>query len=417
MALDKTTWAQVDEEGRLVLPASAISRFGLQPGARLRIEEETNSIRLHQPVTHLAKVYIEPTNRCNITCRTCMRNTWDEPLGMMSPTTFDRILEGLRTISPKPLVMFGGIGEPLFHPQTIEMVAKIKELGSEVELVTNGTLLTSTRSQQLVDAGLDTLWVSLDGASPESYADIRLGAALPEVLANLERFRPMRKGFYHPKPELGIAFVVMKRNIDDLPKVIAMGRSLGATRFSVSNVLPYSEEMRAETLYDRTLKDIAYLSSVWLPTLSLPKMDINASTRDAFFGALNSGCSIIFAGNRWSGANDTCTFVESGATAIGWDGSVSPCPPLLHNHVSYLRSRKRTSQRHIIGSVAQRELLDLWNDPAYVAYRERLQGFGFPPCTFCGGCEMLDSNEEDCLGNGSPACGGCLWAQGVIQCP
>jgi hypothetical protein len=46
-----------------------------------------------------------------------------------------------------------------------------------------------------------------------------------------------------------------------------------------------------------------------------------------------------------------------------------------------------------------------------------VQGFAFAPCTFCGGCEMLDGNEEDCLGNEFPACGGCLWAQGLIQCP
>jgi DNA-binding transcriptional ArsR family regulator len=94
-----------------------------------------------------------------------------------------------------------------------------------------------------------------------------------------------------------------------------------------------------------------------------------------------------------------------------------PCPPLLHNHTSYLRNRKRLSQRHLIGNIAERALLDLWNDSDYAAYRERVQGFAFPPCSFCGGCEMLEANQEDCLGNGFPACGGCLWAQGVIQCP
>ena len=286
-----------------------------------------------------------------------------------------------------------------------------------VELITNGTLLTSKRSRQLVEAGLDTLWVSLDGATPESYTDARLGAQLPRVIANLEQLRPMRKGMYYPKPELGIAFVAMQRNIRDLPEVIALGRRLGATRFSVSNVLAYTDELRAETLYDRTLNDITYFSSPSLPRLSLPKMDLDDTTREAFFAALRSGCSVSFAGNKLSGANDVCTFIESGATAIGWDGSVSPCPPLPHNHVGYLRSRKRVSHRHVVGNIAERDLADLWNDPDYVTYRERVQGFEFAPCTFCGGCEMVDANKEECLGNGFPACGACLWAQGVIQCP
>ena len=30
---------------------------------------------------------------------------------------------------------------------------------------------------------------------------------------------------------------------------------------------------------------------------------------------------------------------------------------------------------------------------------------------------MASTNGEDCYGNALPACGGCLWAQGVIQCP
>ena len=35
----------------------------------------------------------------------------------------------------------------------------------------------------------------------------------------------------------------------------------------------------------------------------------------------------------------------------------------------------------------------------------------------CGGCNQVDANKEDCFGSTFPTCGGCLWAQGVIQCP
>jgi hypothetical protein len=33
------------------------------------------------------------------------------------------------------------------------------------------------------------------------------------------------------------------------------------------------------------------------------------------------------------------------------------------------------------------------------------------------GCNLSETNEEACFGNPFPTCGGCLWAQGVIQCP
>ncbi len=417
MGYDPTPWAEVDEQGRLTLPPEFAAQYGLTPGARLRIDRETNTLRLHRALTHLAKVYIEPTSLCNIVCRTCMRNTWDEPMGRMSEETFEHILAGLRPLTPKPAIMFAGIGEPTSHPRIIEMIRRVKELGCTAEITTNGTILNPHRSRQLIEAGLDVLWVSLDGATPDSYEDVRLGALLPQVLENVSTFRKLRKGSHKPKPEIGIAFVAMKRNINDLPAVIKLGRSLGASKFSVSNVLPYTDEMRHDILYERTLKNITYFSSDWLPRLSMPKLDINETTRDAFFAALDSGYSVTFAGNRLSGANDVCVFVESGATTIGWDGSLSPCPPLLHNYTTHLRGRERQLHRHVIGNVNERALGDLWLDPDYVTYRERVHSFGFAPCTFCGGCELLDSNREDCLGNQFPVCGGCLWAQGVIQCP
>jgi len=417
MSNSEESFATVNERGDLVLPASLAARFGLKQGAKIRVEESGNHLRLHRPVTQLAKVYIEPTDRCNLDCLMCIRSGWDQPLGRMDKATFDRILLGLQKLDPMPSVFFGGLGEPLFHPRTIEWIARVKAVGARVELITNGTLLNEKRARQLIEAGLDVLWVSIDGATPQSYADVRLGAELPTVIENLTRLRKMRPGGHHPRPVIGIAFVAMQRNIQDLPAVLKLGRQVGATLYSVSNVMPYTEEMLEERLYKNTLKNIAYMSSPWLPRLSMPKMDINEYTQRAFFEVLNSGASVSLAGNNLSGANDVCNFIESGSMSIAWDGGVSPCWPLMHTHTSYLHNKERHIRRHVVDNVNKRDLQDIWLDEEYVTYRQRVQSFGFAPCTFCGGCDLSVANEEDCLGNEFPACGGCLWSQGVIQCP
>ncbi|MCS6994532.1 MAG: radical SAM protein [Anaerolineales bacterium] len=417
-AKQTTAWAEVDAQGRLVIPPEAAMRFGLKPGSKIRIDEGENFIRLHRPVTQLRKVYIEPTVACNLDCITCFRNDWEQPIGRMTGETFARILDGLKEFDPLPDVYFGGIGEPLFHPKTVEWVAQVKELGAKVELITNGTTLTEKVSRKLVESGLDILWVSIDGASPETYADVRLGAELPTIVANLRRLTKMRKAGHYPKPEIGIAFVAMKRNIADLPQILKLGRSLRAQHFSISNLQPATEEMQAEALYHRVSNNIAYMQAPHLPRLSLPKMDFDDTTRDALMAAFNSGCNVSYAGNNWGGANDTCNFVENGTMSIAWTGEVSPCWPLMHTHTTYLHGKRRLVRRHVIGSVHEKSLKDLWLDPEYVAYRERLHNFVFAPCTFCGGCDLSESNLEDCLGNTVfPVCGGCLWAQGVIQCP
>jgi MoaA/NifB/PqqE/SkfB family radical SAM enzyme len=410
-------WGYVDEEGRLVLSPEVRRSLGLQPGARMRVERDSDTLRLHRPLSHLAKVYIEPTNGCNLDCVTCFRNAWQAHIGRMREETFAAVLEGIKQLDPPPTVYFGGIGEPLFHPRTVEWVAEARRLGARVELITNGTLLTEKRSRQLIEAGLDLLWVSIDGATPESYADVRLGAELPNVLANLQRFRTLRKGHKSTKPEIGIAFVAMKRNIADLPKVLKMARQLGALHFSVSNVLPVTENLKEEILYKESMRSITYLNSTHMPQLSLPKMDFDETTREALFEAFQSGFSVRYAGAPWGGSNDVCDYIESGSLTVGWNGDVAPCWPLLHTHSSFLHNKPHISHRHIIGNVHERSLLDIWNDPAYVAYRARVQGFAFPPCTFCGGCDLSVENLEDCFGNEAPVCGACLWAQGLIRCP
>ncbi len=412
-----TVWAEVDENGRLIIPPELAARYGLKPGERVRLQPGENDLRLHRAVGQLAKIYIEPTNRCNLTCRTCIRHNWDVTMGRMSETVFERILDGVAAIDTPPTVFFGGLGEPLFHPRTPEMVARVKALGARTELITNGTLLDAKRARALIDAGLDFLWVSLDGARPESYADVRLGAELPNVLANIRRLRSLRRPGHRARPEIGIAFVAMRRNIGDLPDLLNLGKRLGVSRFHVSNVLPHTREMQQEILYGKALNSITFVESPWLRRLILPKLDLNEDTREPFLQALQSGYNVTLAGQNLGGANDVCTFIESGSLAIGWDGRVSPCPPLLYNHVSYLREYQRQSSCHIIGNVGEHDLLDLWHDAAYTAYRERVQSFAFAPCTPCGGCELLEANETDCFDNPAPACGACLWAQGIVQCP
>lgn len=401
----------------MVLPPELARRYVITPGDTIRVGDEASKLHMLLP-SHLARLYVEPTNQCNLQCRTCIRNVWDEPMGKMSEAVFARLIEGLRTFSPPPAVTFGGFGEPLSHPNIVDMIREAKALGAAVELITNGTLLTRDISWELVKLRLDVLWVSIDGATPDSYADIRLGASLPRVLENLAHLREaLYQTCSNPIPifatELGIVFVAMKRNIADLPAVMDIGRRAGAKRFLVTNVLPYTREMVDEVLYYRALNDSGYAH------LSLPRMDMDETTCAPLYRAMRN----VY--GNWAGINprnarNRCPFIENGAGAVSWDGGLSPCLPLLHSHTSHLghlRYDQHFSRRWAIGNLMEHGLSDLWYAPEHVAFRERVQAFDFPPCAICGSCHMSASNEEDCYGNEFPTCGGCLWAQGVIQCP
>ena len=412
--------ANIDGQGRMIFPPEIASRFGIQPGIDVYLDEGSNEIRLLRPTSHLAKVYIEVTNLCNLDCITCMRNVWGEPPGKMSDETFERIFETVKSMSPLPTIFFGGYGEPLVHDKLVEWVKRFKGLGARVELITNGLLLTEERSLQFIRAGLDVLWVSLDGSSPESYADVRVGSSLPEVIENLKTLRRIRykaTDIDNTKPNLGIAFVAMKDNIADLPEVLRLGISLGAKQFSISNVLAHTPELHEQILYSRTIFNTATRLSTSLPLVNLPRMDSDKFTKDILAEIHARKYRLEVAGYELNRAVDSCPFIEQGGTAIRWDGSVHPCLPLLHTNQDYFGKRLRHARAYSIGNVLEKDLLEIWNDKKYLDLRQRIQRFDFSPCTFCNGCELSTENQEDCLGNSDLACGGCLWAQGVIRCP
>ena len=365
----------------------------------------------------LNKLYIEPTNRCNLDCRTCMRNSWNESMGNMSMDVFRQIIEGVKLFSPVPEIFFGGFGEPLFNPQIIDMVSEAKRTGAIVKLITNGILLTPNMSQSLLKAGIDFIWISIDGATPESYADIRLGAALPKVLENIKQFNQIIMSTCYEeycafipqyKTRLGITFVAMKRNIADLPAVLKMGRELKVEHILVTNVLPYTEEMCDEILY-ANLWD-----SFGNPSLTLPRMDPNTISLDKLYREVNT---VNWLESHIANAINRCPFIDKGCGAISWNGNFSPCLALLHTNTSYVIGQMHTTKRWEIGSIQKQGLKDLWYNSEHLAFREKVKKFEFPSCATCRTCGFFDNNEEDCWGNVFPVCGGCLWAQGLIRCP
>ncbi|MGC9781303.1 MAG: radical SAM protein [Candidatus Heimdallarchaeota archaeon] len=421
--LNKTHRTKMDNKGRIKIDQELTSNYGIKSNVNIPLEERETGIFLPLP-TRLLKLYIEPTNKCNLGCRTCIRNIWKEPMGMMSESVFQHVLDGLVKFSHTPTVFFGGFGEPLYHPKIAEMVSRVKALGSQVELITNGTLLTDELSRNLIKAGLDILWVSIDGASPDSFSDIRLGATLPKILENVANFSNILKNdmvinqcgaIPNAKTELGIAFVAMKRNISDLPAVIKLAQKFGAYHFLVTNVLPYTKEMCDEILYKNTLHEPPYPEPK--PRVSIPLMDVTESTSNSLNWLMNYGSSVKIADMNLTNARNRCPFIENGVEAIGWDGGFSPCLSLMHDHSSYYKGRERYSRRWVVGNIKDQSLKDLWNNPEHIAFRERVRKFDFAPCIYCGGCELADTNESDCHGYEFPTCGGCLWAQGVIQCP
>ena len=420
----KDTEAQtlhLDHDGRLVFTEQLKARWGLQQGTAVLIRQTPLGLMLFTADPPLGKVYIEPTSACNLSCRTCMRHSWSEPTGTMTMATFERLIEALRSVPSFHTMSFWGMGEPLLHPHIVAMVQAAKGLGAETEMITNGLLLNADKTKGLVAAGLDRLVVSVDGTTSKAHAKNRTGADLETVKTNITALRRMRRDMGRENPEIGIEFVLMRRNLGEVQKLRSLASDLGASFIILTNVLPYTEELKDEILYwisaDRPWADG---KSIWFPRVSVPRFDARREYLEPLASLIwpTGGTAEPIQRVHRSPDNDGhCRFIEQGATVVAWDGEVSPCIALMHSYRCFVLDREKTIKRYAVGNVAQEDILQIWNKAEYKSFRKRVLDFDFAPCIHCGGCDFVESNEQDCHGNTFPTCGDCLWARNIIVCP
>lgn len=411
---------ELDAEGRLALPEALRKRWGLEPGSAVEVRTTRQGLLVFPQDPPLAKIYLEPTSRCNLDCRGCMRRSWEEPTGMLSSALFERLIASLKRVPSFSAMSFWGMGEPLLHPRIAEMVAAVASLGAETELVTNGLLLSRQAARDLIEAGLDRLIVSVDGASPEGHAAGHGGADLATVQANVRELRLLRHERGGAKPEIGIEFVLGRGNLAELKRLRRLAFEMGAAFIILTNLMPYVEELKEDILYWMAAeKPWTNGGSPFYPRLTAPRVDARPENLAALNELVWSGCAAepVPPRPRNPEADGHCRFVEQGAAAVAWDGGVSPCIPLMHSYRCFVLGREKRIRRWTVGNIAHEEIDAIWNREEYRSFRRRVLEFDFSPCVHCGGCDFAASNEEDCFGNRHPTCGDCLWARNIIVCP
>lgn len=163
------------------------------------------------------KIYIEPTNICNLKCVHCVHDgTMTRKPGYFDLELYKDLIEQVKHLALHTKIQFTGVGEPFFHKDIFEMISIAADYGFFTLMNTNANLLDKEKAEKLVDSGLDYLHVSLDGLTPSTYEKIRRGGDFKKVINNLFTLfeaRYEKKG-YHLAVILG--FVEQARNRHEL---------------------------------------------------------------------------------------------------------------------------------------------------------------------------------------------------------
>jgi len=364
----------------------------------------------------LTKIYVEPTNRCNLNCVTCIRHSWEEPFEDLAWPVYQALIDGLMGFPEAGTIAFAGFGESMCHPRFPEMVRLAREHGRRTEMTSNGMLCDSSMAEQLIDAGLDQLTVSIDGTSSESFSAVRPGASLEKIIENVKAIRRLSEKKRTAPLKIGIEFVATKSNIHEMPVLQKIAEDIQSSCVIVSNILPYTAEFQNEILYSLEPTSYEGQGDERNPHWHIPKMDWKRETMESIATIANERANISYLDINLNQRNNYCPFIQPGSLSLSCHGFVSPCPPLLHSYTCYVRGWKKSFRRCEYGRLGEQSLKSIWEQPDYSSFRERVRRFEFSPCVDCGGCEDSEKNEKDCQGNPFPVCGDCLWARGILRC-
>lgn len=137
-------------------------------------------------------VRVETTNACNARCTICPHRTMGRPIRQMDESLYRRILDECAAARCGE-VHLHNFGEPLLDRRLEERVAYAKQKGiPKVKIFSNGSLLMPERGRALVEAGLDEIKISFDGASREEFEAIRQPLSFAEVVANVRALVDVR---------------------------------------------------------------------------------------------------------------------------------------------------------------------------------------------------------------------------------
>lgn len=137
-------------------------------------------------------VYIETTNLCNADCIMCPHKKLSRKQGIMTEDLFNKIISDCGAMNLNGTQIFlHKEGEPLLDGHIAQRIrytkAKIGK-GNEVGINTNAMLLTKEKSTEIIEAGLDTIYFSLDGVNKEGYEKIRVNLNYDIVVQNIKNF-------------------------------------------------------------------------------------------------------------------------------------------------------------------------------------------------------------------------------------
>ncbi|MCE5300965.1 MAG: radical SAM protein [Spirochaetia bacterium] len=329
------------------------------------------------------------TYRCNLRCKMCFYYNEAEKSNTQSlihsrnseeltREQINSLIDQAVTMKARVLTLHGG--EPLIYEDVFDIAKYAVSKGLLVNFITNGVLLTQPVVDRIIDAGINSITISLDG--PERiHDDVRgMKGAFAKIFDGISLFRQKEKEG-KKMPKLSISTYVSAMNQDAFLELFEKVRETGITDWNIGLVTYNSEKSSVETrkiLGGSVNGGHGNLSSLPEEIIALDKDKMIEAMLELRKRNSSAGLQITFPSRKAIERYSDPLFNEVDYCLYPWArivispyGEVFPCIPV--SMVNY-----------DMGNVKQDSLKDIWNGKKYVEFRRKLKKYKLLPiCSKC----------------------------------
>ena len=315
---------------------------------------------------------IEVSTVCNKKCIHCEYHYWGktQERRFLSYEEFLKIAGGF---PPLRWLHLTGEGSSFLNPDYLRMLRWAKQRDISVYLVDHFDDMTEELMRELIELKIDGIYVSIDGASPQTYNPLRRGCDFDRVVANVRRFVQLKRETGSILPELSFRYVITTDNVHEMPDFVDLVASFGSqqelgdgSRLDFVGVLQFPE-----------------IEHLYVPRVErrILEQTVERLRRHQVYGFF----SHIEEERNPSSAQCTC-WLEPYILMGGW---VLPCcTVLMSNKREFLRQES-------FGSTLERPLKQIWNSPKYRTFRRIITDDSQPVPTFCVECRGYRTVERE----------------------
>jgi radical SAM protein with 4Fe4S-binding SPASM domain len=171
--------------------------------------------KIRKSIEKLSKEYplgvdIGVTNLCNAECIMCPHSRLKK-MGTMDMKLYKKIIDNCKKLNIKTITL-SFFGEPFLDKGLIDKIKYAKDKGMNVSFYSNASLLTEELAKEVILSGLDSITISFDGYSKETYEKIRKKLKFDIVKRNIQNLIETRKRMKKSNPKINLVLVELEEN-------------------------------------------------------------------------------------------------------------------------------------------------------------------------------------------------------------